>query len=94
LVTDGSYAGIDGWLMGPPEHTCSPTSNVSAPPSSIRRKPDTTPNGDPRRKRHGDRGEKRRPSRDTVIRLGLAMQLPIEDLNELLLAAGYAPLVS
>jgi hypothetical protein len=28
-----------------------------------------------------------------VIRLGLAMQLRIEDLDELLLAAGYAPLV-
>lgn len=34
-----------------------------------------------------------RPSRDTVIRLGLAMQLPMEDMDELLLAAGYAPLV-
>ena len=48
---------------------------------------------DPLNPRYGDRGEKRRPSRDTVIRLGLAMQLPIEDLDELLLAAGYAPLV-
>jgi hypothetical protein len=48
---------------------------------------------DPLNPRHGGRGEKRRPSRDTVIRLGLAMQLPIEDLDELLLAAGYAPLV-
>jgi hypothetical protein len=35
----------------------------------------------------------RRPSRDAVIRLGLAMQLPLESLDELLLAAGYAPLV-
>jgi hypothetical protein len=48
---------------------------------------------DPLNPRHGDRGEKRHPSRDTVIRLGLAMQLPIEDLDELLLSAGYAPLV-
>jgi hypothetical protein len=48
---------------------------------------------DPLNPRYDDRGEKRRPSRDTVIRLGLAMQLPIEDLDELLLAAGYAPLV-
>lgn len=48
---------------------------------------------DPLNSRSDDRGEKRRPSRDTVIRLGLAMQLPIEDLDELLLAAGYAPLV-
>jgi hypothetical protein len=48
---------------------------------------------DPLNPRHGDRGDKRHPSRDTVIRLGLAMQLPIEDLDELLLAAGYAPLV-
>ena len=48
---------------------------------------------DPLNPRYGDRGEKRRPSRDTVIRLGLAMQLPIEDVDELLLAAGYAPLV-
>lgn len=48
---------------------------------------------DPLNPRHGNRGEKRHPSRDTVIRLGLAMQLPIEDLDELLLAAGYAPLV-
>jgi hypothetical protein len=37
--------------------------------------------------------EKRHPSRDAVIRLGLAMQLPLEDMDELLLAAGYAPLV-
>jgi hypothetical protein len=28
-----------------------------------------------------------------VIRLGLAMQLPIKDLDELLLAAGHAHLV-
>lgn len=35
----------------------------------------------------------KRPSRDAVIRLGLAMHLPIEDMDELLLAAGYAPLI-
>jgi hypothetical protein len=35
----------------------------------------------------------RRPSRDAVIRLGLAMQLPLESLDELLLSAGYGPLV-
>jgi hypothetical protein len=28
-----------------------------------------------------------------VIRLGLAMQLSMEEMDELLLAAGYAPLV-
>ncbi len=33
------------------------------------------------------------PSRDTVIRLGHALGLPLEDLDELLMAAGYAPLV-
>lgn len=35
----------------------------------------------------------RQPSRDTVIRFGLAMRLVMEDMEELLLAAGYAPLV-
>jgi hypothetical protein len=48
---------------------------------------------DPLNRRAEDRGGARHPSRDTVIRLGLAMQLPIEDLDELLLSAGYAPLV-
>lgn len=33
------------------------------------------------------------PSRDTIIRLGVGLNLPIEDLDELLLSAGYAPLV-
>jgi hypothetical protein len=37
--------------------------------------------------------ERRHPSRDVVIRLGLAMELPLEDMDELLVAAGYAPLV-
>ena len=35
----------------------------------------------------------RHPSRDAVIRLGLALRLGIEEMDELLLAAGYAPLV-
>ena len=48
---------------------------------------------DPLNPRLGEPSDHRRPSRDAVIRLGLAMQLPIEDLDELLLAAGYAPLV-
>lgn len=48
---------------------------------------------DPLNPHADDRTEKRHPSRDTVIRLGLAMQLPMEEMDELLLAAGYAPLV-
>ncbi len=48
---------------------------------------------DPLNPRLGDRADSRRPSRDTVIRLGLAMRLSMEDMDELLLAAGYAPLV-
>ena len=48
---------------------------------------------DPLNPRADARGDKRHPSRDTVIRLGLAMQLPMADMNELLLSAGYAPLV-
>lgn len=48
---------------------------------------------DPLNRRLGEHAETRHPSRDTVIRLGLAMQLSMEDLDELLLAAGYAPLV-
>ena len=48
---------------------------------------------DPLNPLHGDRAEVRRPSRDTVIRLGLAMQLSLDSMDELLLAAGYAPLV-
>src|SRR3989304_4366367 len=35
----------------------------------------------------------RHPSRDAGIRLGLALRLGIEEMDELLLAAGYAPLV-
>ena len=46
----------------------------------------------PRLDRRRDR-EERHPSRDTVIRLGLAMHLPLEDMDELLMAAAYAPLV-
>ncbi|HEY7063509.1 MAG TPA: hypothetical protein VII06_18665 [Chloroflexota bacterium] len=48
---------------------------------------------DPLNPRCDDRGDRRHPSRDTVLRLGLAMQLPLEQMDELLLAAGYAPLV-
>ena len=48
---------------------------------------------DPLNPRLGETSDHRRPSRDAVIRLGLAMQLPLESLDELLLAAGYAPLV-
>ena len=47
---------------------------------------------DPLNARLGE-GRGRQPSRDTVIRLGIALQLPMEELDELLLAAGYAPLV-
>lgn len=48
---------------------------------------------DPLNPRVDDSTQQRHPSRDAVIRLGLGLQLPIEDLDELLLAAGYAPLV-
>ena len=47
---------------------------------------------DPLNPRRGE-GRGRQPSRDTVIRLGIALQLPMEELDELLLSAGYAPLV-
>ena len=44
-----------------------------------------------------ERGERSNPSRDVVIRLGLALlagsdALILENIEELLLAAGYAPL--
>ncbi len=48
---------------------------------------------DPLNARVGDRTDKRHPSRDTVIRLGLAMQLSMEEMDQLLVTAGYAPLV-
>lgn len=48
---------------------------------------------DPLNPRLGDGGDKRHPSRDAVIRLGLAMRLSMEDMDELLLTAGYAPLI-
>ena len=38
-------------------------------------------------------GQKRRPSRDTLIKLGVGMGLSIPELDELLMAGGYAPLV-
>lgn len=42
-------------------------------------------------------GERQNPSRDTVMKLGLALAshsptISVDDINELLLAAGYAPL--
>lgn len=43
--------------------------------------------------RYGEQRPKHQPSRDAVIRLGLAMNLPIEEMDELLLTAGFAPLV-
>ena len=44
-------------------------------------------------------GERQNPSRDTVMKLGLALAshsptISVDDVNELLLAAGYAPLRS
>ena len=43
--------------------------------------------------RRSGRRRERHPSRDAVIRLGLGLGLAIEEMDELLLAAGYAPLV-
>ena len=48
---------------------------------------------DPLNLRCGEQRPKHQPSRDAVIRLGLAMNLPIEEMDELLLTAGFAPLV-
>ena len=44
-------------------------------------------------------GERRNPARDTVVKIGLALvqncsEVSIDDVNELLLSAGYAPLLS
>ena len=44
-------------------------------------------------------GERRNPSRDVVMKLGLALVadsslVTLDDVNELLLSAGYAPLLS
>jgi transcriptional regulator with XRE-family HTH domain len=40
-------------------------------------------------------GEKDNPSRDALIRLAtFGLDLPVEGVDDLLLAAGYAPLVS
>ena len=50
-------------------------------------------NCDPRNPLYRQPFETRNPSRDVVIRLGLAMHLPMEEMEELLLSAGYAPLV-
>ena len=38
-------------------------------------------------------GVKHNPGRDTVIRIGLGMRLNVAEVDELLLAAGHAPLV-
>ena len=38
-------------------------------------------------------GRIRHPSRDAVIKLGLGLGLGVDEMDELLLAAGYAPLV-
>src|SRR6266540_2989763 len=43
-------------------------------------------------RRVGD-GRIRHPSRDAVIKLGLGLGLCVDEMDELLLAAGYAPLV-
>ena len=39
------------------------------------------------------RGEKSHPSPNTIIRLALALQLTVAQTDELLMAAGYKPLV-
>jgi transcriptional regulator with XRE-family HTH domain len=39
------------------------------------------------------KGEKTRPSPNTVIRLALALNLSVSQTDELLMAAGFAPLV-
>ena len=38
-------------------------------------------------------GSKRNPSRDTIIKLGVGMGLTVPQLDEVLMAAGHAPLV-
>jgi hypothetical protein len=38
-------------------------------------------------------GRIRQPTRDAVIKLGLGLGLAVDEMDELLLAAGYAPLV-
>ena len=35
---------------------------------------------------------RKHPTRDVVIRLGLAMKLPMDEMEGLLMCAGYAPL--
>jgi hypothetical protein len=39
------------------------------------------------------KGKKQNPSRDVVIRIGTALKLGLDDMDELLLAANHAPLV-
>ena len=48
---------------------------------------------DPLNPRADSTHQTRHPSRDTVIRLGIAMALEMAEMDELLLSAGYAPLV-
>jgi hypothetical protein len=38
-------------------------------------------------------GKAKQPSRDAIIRIGIAMGLALEDIDELLMAAAYAPLI-
>ena len=39
---------------------------------------------------HGSKGN---PSRDTIIKLGIGLRLAVEEVDEVLMAAGHAPLV-
>ena len=43
---------------------------------------------------HLKAGTKQRPSRDLLIRLGLALKLEPEELDELLVAVDYAPITA
>jgi hypothetical protein len=47
---------------------------------------------DPRNERVGTSWRRLQPKRDAVIRIGIALELPIDELDELLLSAGYVPL--
>jgi hypothetical protein len=48
------------------------------------------PVGDPATE--GPEHDPKHPTRDAVVRLALGMKLPIDKADELLIAAGYAPL--
>jgi hypothetical protein len=43
---------------------------------------------------HLQAGTKQRPSRDVLIRLGLALKLEPEEMDELLIATDYAPITA